>query len=89
MTEDNPTYQDVAESSDQMHDACLVFEVARRKVYKHLNWNYSLPTPERSLRREGLIWTQVFGECHQCHMGHIKLSKKAYYMWHAYHKNAK
>ena len=84
MADDIPTEREVAKAADEAADACLMFEVARRKVFRHLNWVYSLPMPERSLRREGLVWAQLFGHCKTCHTRHVQMSKKAYYMWHAY-----
>ena len=79
-----PTDAEVATAADEAADACLMFEVCRRRIHKHLNWTYSLPLPERSARREGLIWAQLFGDCQTCHGRHVKISKKAYNMWHAY-----
>ena len=79
-----PTTEEVAAAADNAADSCLSFEVARRKVFRHLNWNYLLPLPERSTRSEGLIWAQLFGNCKDCHTRHVQISRKAYYMWHAY-----
>ena len=85
MTEVSPpTPEEVVNAADKAADACLLFEVARRKVYRHLNWNYQMPLPERATRRDGLIWAQLFGPCKKCHTKHVNISRKAYYMWHAY-----
>ena len=40
-------YENLCAISDQVYDAALMFEVARRKVYKHLGWLYQLELPGR------------------------------------------
>ena len=80
----------MAKAADAAANACLLFEVAR--VFWHLNWSYAPPLPDRSQRKDWLIWAQLFGTCQECHTWHIHISKTAYYMWHAncpflcYHK---
>ena len=81
---DKPTPQEVVDAADAAQDACLTFEIMRRKVFRHINWTYLMPLPERSKRSDGVIWAQLFGNCVQCHERHAQMTKKAYYMWHAY-----
>ena len=88
MTDKSPSpstgESEVAAASDAAADAALKFKVAQRRVFRHLNWTYSLPLPERIKRKDGLVWAQLFGTCKECHTRHVQISRKAYYMWHAY-----
>ena len=77
-------YKQWAATSDKVYDACLLFEVSRRSVYKHLGWLYNLPLPARHDGVEPLLWVKKYGDCERCNGRHVRLTKQAYFTWLGY-----
>ena len=68
-----------------IQDACLMFEVEKRAIHRHLNWPYKLDLPSRTLRgQQPLLWVLLEGDCPNCNGQHASISTDTYLMWHSY-----
>ena len=75
-------YEELCATSDHLYSLLNKYEVARRRVYFHVNLRYDVPNIEaRSMRTDKLFYVRLNGACKDCNNRHTRLSIKAYLMW--------